>query len=114
MPGTEQGWVPGTEQGQVPGPEQGWVPGTGKGWAPGTEQGEGRLHSKRSIGIGGHISSEDTHASGSPYQEGMKREIAEEVFLESGHTERTAPLRVEGCQDALIPAGTKVRRGPGR
>ena len=58
----------------------------------GTEQGEGQLHSKRSIGIDGHISSEDTHASGSPYQEGMKREIAEEVFLESGHTERCVGL----------------------
>ena len=55
----------------------------------GTEQGEGRLHSKRSIGIGGHISSEDTHAGGSPYLEGMQREINEEVFLESEHTERS-------------------------
>ncbi|HAB12801.1 MAG TPA: phosphoesterase [Planctomycetaceae bacterium] len=58
----------------------------------GTEQGEGRLHSKRSIGIGGHISSEDTQAGRSPYEEGMRREIAEEVFLETGYTERCVGL----------------------
>jgi len=58
----------------------------------GTEQGEGRLHSKRSIGIGGHISAEDTEAEGSPYEEGMRREIAEEVFLETGYTERCVGL----------------------
>ncbi len=44
--------------------------------------GEGRLHSKRSIGIGGHISTVD-QAGGSPYREGMRREIEEEVFLET-------------------------------
>jgi predicted NUDIX family phosphoesterase len=49
----------------------------------GTDQGEARLHSKRSFGIGGHISSEDD-ASENAYEEGMRREIAEEVFLESG------------------------------
>ncbi|MFP6767833.1 MAG: phosphoesterase [Planctomycetaceae bacterium] len=58
----------------------------------GTEQGEGRLHSKRSIGIGGHISSDDTRSGGSPYQEGMKREIDEEVFLETQFTERCVGL----------------------
>ena len=58
----------------------------------GTQQGEGRLHSKRSIGIGGHNSSQDTHAAGSPYEEGMQREIAEEVFVESEHTERCVGL----------------------
>ncbi len=47
----------------------------------GTDQGEARLHSKRSIGIGGHISSEDEGGS-SAYDEGMRREIAEEVFLD--------------------------------
>ena len=52
----------------------------------GKAQGEGRLHSKRSIGIGGHISSEDQHAP-SVYREAMRREIQEEVFLESDFTE---------------------------
>jgi predicted NUDIX family phosphoesterase len=49
----------------------------------GKGQGEARLHSKRSIGIGGHISAEDDLATNA-YEEGMRREIAEEVFLESG------------------------------
>jgi predicted NUDIX family phosphoesterase len=50
----------------------------------GTAQGEARLHSKRSIGIGGHISAEDD-AAPSAYEEGMRREIAEEVFLECNY-----------------------------
>ena len=45
----------------------------------GNTQGEGRLHSKRSIGIGGHISSDDQNQSESAYREGMWREIGEEV-----------------------------------
>lgn len=49
----------------------------------GKGQGEARLHSKRSIGIGGHISAEDDLATNA-YEEGMRREIAEEVILESG------------------------------
>jgi len=49
-------------------------------------QGEGRLHSKRSIGIGGHISSEDQQGE-SVYREAMWREIAEEVFLDSPYSE---------------------------
>ena len=49
----------------------------------GKGQGEGRLHSKRSIGIGGHISSIDAEAEGSinPYDEGMRRELEEEVSI---------------------------------
>jgi len=52
----------------------------------GNSSGEGRLHSKRSIGIGGHISSEDHSDHGSPYLEGMKREIEEEIHLDSGYS----------------------------
>ena len=55
-------------------------------------QGEGRLHRKRSIGIGGHISSDDDAAEGSPYFEAMRREIAEEVYLETTYTERCIGL----------------------
>ncbi|HLQ44203.1 MAG TPA: phosphoesterase [Planctomycetaceae bacterium] len=51
----------------------------------GKGQGESRLLSKRSVGIGGHISTIDKEAGGSSYLEGMRREIAEEVFLESGY-----------------------------
>lgn len=55
-------------------------------------QGEGRLHSKRSIGIGGHISSEDDTGSGPVYREGMQREILEEVFLETAFRESCVGL----------------------
>jgi predicted NUDIX family phosphoesterase len=53
----------------------------------GTAQGEARLHAKRSIGVGGHVSSVDLGGSESPYLEGMRREIDEEVDIESGWTE---------------------------
>jgi predicted NUDIX family phosphoesterase len=55
-------------------------------------QGEGRLHSKRSIGIGGHISSEDEIGATSVYREAMRREIAEEVHLNSGFREQCIGL----------------------
>jgi predicted NUDIX family phosphoesterase len=55
-------------------------------------QGEGRLHSKRSVGIGGHISSTDHADDGSTYWEGMRREIEEEVFLETGYTQELVGL----------------------
>jgi len=46
-------------------------------------QGEGRLHSLRSIGVGGHISSTDQSLRGSIYLDAMHREIDEEVYLET-------------------------------
>ena len=54
----------------------------------GTGQGEGRLHSKRSVGIGGHISAVDAEAdaTGDPYQEGMRRELDEEVVIDTPYT----------------------------
>ena len=55
----------------------------------GVGQGESRLHAKRSIGIGGHISVEDGADPGSnPYHEGMRRELAEEVSIETDYHER--------------------------
>ena len=56
----------------------------------GKGQGESRLHSKRSVGIGGHISSDDAEGTGdlNPYEEGMRRELDEEVIIESSHTEQ--------------------------
>ncbi len=60
----------------------------------GKGQGEGRLHSKKSVGIGGHISADDTtgeHADGA-YEEGMRRELAEEVAIEAPCTERCVGL----------------------
>jgi predicted NUDIX family phosphoesterase len=55
----------------------------------GTGQGEGRLHSKRSVGIGGHISADDAGPDGAnPYDEGMRRELDEEVAIDSPYTAR--------------------------
>lgn len=59
----------------------------------GKGQGEGRLHSKRSVGIGGHISVEDTSIAGAdPYQEGLRRELAEEVAIDTAYTETCVGL----------------------
>lgn len=44
----------------------------------GSGQGEKRLHSKKSIGVGGHISSEDSNCN-DPYLAGMRRELEEEI-----------------------------------
>ena len=54
--------------------------------------GEGRLHSKRSIGIGGHISSTDRLGGDRRYCEAMHREISEEVFMEAGFRDRCVGL----------------------
>jgi predicted NUDIX family phosphoesterase len=49
----------------------------------GRGQGEKRLHAKRSIGVGGHISSTDAGADLDPYEEGMRRELDEEVVVDT-------------------------------
>ncbi|MDB5343460.1 MAG: phosphoesterase [Schlesneria sp.] len=54
--------------------------------------GEGRLHSKRSVGIGGHISSTDRMQGDRRYNEAMHREISEEVFLDAGFSDRCVGL----------------------
>ena len=43
--------------------------------------GESRLHAKRSVGIGGHISKEDSAEGADPYRMGLRRELEEEVDL---------------------------------
>ncbi len=58
----------------------------------GDKSGEARLHAKRSIGIGGHISAEDQNTGTSVYRVGMQREIEEEVYLESEFTESCVAL----------------------
>ena len=64
----------------------------------GTGQGEGRLHRKRSVGIGGHVSMIDslkdaqTDGCQSPYAEGMRRELDEEVIIETPYTDRLVGL----------------------
>ena len=72
----------------------------------GKKGGEGRLHSKRSIGIGGHISSTDRLSGDRRYSEAMHREIEEEVFLESGFTDHCVGL----INDDETPVG-KVHLG---
>lgn len=49
--------------------------------------GEKRLHARRSVGIGGHISEEDAAGGADPYATGMQRELAEEIQLDSGYVE---------------------------
>lgn len=51
----------------------------------GMRQDESRLRGKRSVGIGGHISLKDSASNGtsSAYSEGMARELAEEVSIET-------------------------------
>ncbi len=59
----------------------------------GKGQGEGRLHSKRSVGIGGHISDTDvTDQAIHPYQDGLERELNEEVAIHSPYQERCVGL----------------------
>jgi predicted NUDIX family phosphoesterase len=73
----------------------------------GAGQGERRLHSKRSVGVGGHISAEDCTTNDTvPYAEGMRRELAEEVFIDTPFTEHCIGL----INDDHTPVG-KVHLG---
>lgn len=60
----------------------------------GKGQGEQRLHAKRSVGVGGHISSLDLETASDvhPYDEGMRRELDEEVVIETTYRERSVGL----------------------
>jgi predicted NUDIX family phosphoesterase len=59
----------------------------------GKGQGEQRLHRKRSVGVGGHISSDDAARPGAdPYREGMRRELEEEVAVEGPWREQCVGL----------------------
>ena len=61
--------------------------------------GEARLHAKRSVGIGGHISREDAAGDGDPYSIGMQRELDEEVKLESKYSEERVGLIYDPSND---------------
>lgn len=54
--------------------------------------GESRLHAKKSVGIGGHISAEDEGGDSEPYLVGMQRELDEEVTIETPFTEQLVGL----------------------
>jgi predicted NUDIX family phosphoesterase len=64
----------------------------------GSGQGEQRLHAKRSIGIGGHISTEDTQGD-DWYRSGMLRELAEEVDIGSPYRDRIVGLIYDDSND---------------
>jgi len=66
-------------------------------------QGEARLRAKRSVGIGGHISSVDgAHGDDVSYDAGMRRELAEEVVIGAAFTARIVGL----INDDATPVGT--------
>ncbi len=62
---------------------------------------EARLRSLRSVGVGGHVSSEDGALPPDAYRAGMWRELEEEVILESPYTEQTLGL----INDDRTPVG---------
>jgi predicted NUDIX family phosphoesterase len=74
----------------------------------GKGQGEQRLHAKRSIGVGGHICSDDDSNGKDihPYEEGMRRELEEEVFIGTPYRVRLVGL----INDDLTEVG-KVHLG---
>ena len=57
----------------------------------GAGQGETRLHNRKSVGIGGHVSTLDSGSS-EPYREGMRRELDEEVDIRTEYTESCVGL----------------------
>jgi predicted NUDIX family phosphoesterase len=61
--------------------------------------GETRLHARRSVGIGGHISREDAADGGDPYSTGMQRELSEEIQLESEYIDQRVGLLYDPSND---------------
>lgn len=60
---------------------------------------EKRLHGNYSLGIGGHISVTDPGLFGSTYEDGLKREINEEVIIDSPYTQRVVALLNDDSND---------------
>ncbi|NQU80592.1 MAG: phosphoesterase [Bacteroidetes bacterium] len=58
----------------------------------GKQLSEKRLMHKHSIGIGGHISIEDPNLFTTSYEEGMYREIHEELYIDAKYKEHTVAL----------------------
>jgi predicted NUDIX family phosphoesterase len=65
----------------------------------GTKQGEARLHAKKSIGVGGHISTLDRDSDQETYLAGMERELEEEISIESGYQQQLAGLLNDDSND---------------
>lgn len=64
----------------------------------GAGSGEARLAALRSIGLGGHVEIKD-QARGSAYEEGVRREVAEEVEIEPPLRERIVALINDDAND---------------
>jgi predicted NUDIX family phosphoesterase len=60
---------------------------------------EKRLLGNYSLGIGGHISITDPGLFGSTYEDGLKREINEEVIIDSPYTQRVVALLNDDSND---------------
>lgn len=54
--------------------------------------GEERLRQQYSIGIGGHISVDDPNLFGTTYEEGLRREVDEEVVIGCGYKQAAVAL----------------------
>lgn len=76
----------------------------------GRGQGEARLHSKRSVGIGGHISAEDATGGACPYETGMRRELSEEVTIRTEFREARVGLIYDASSEVgLVHLGVVHR-----
>ena len=60
---------------------------------------EKRLFGNYSLGIGGHISVTDPGLFSTTYEDGLKREINEEVIIESRYTQRVVALLNDDSND---------------
>ncbi len=69
--------------------------------------GETRLHGLYSVGIGGHISEEDhsLFSEGPGYQEGMKRELMEEVGIDAGAEPALAVINDDSTEVGQVHFG---------
>lgn len=67
----------------------------------GKKGGEKRLQARRSIGVGGHVNPGDDIPGEHPYQQALRREVAEEVFLDTGYREHCLGL----INDDSLPVG---------
>ncbi len=61
--------------------------------------GEKRLHDYYSIGIGGHVSRQDANLFEGDYEEGVRRELAEEVRIDSPYAERKVAMINDDATD---------------
>jgi predicted NUDIX family phosphoesterase len=71
--------------------------------------GEARLHGLYSVGIGGHISEDDHQLPGlyatNQYQEGMRRELMEEVAIDGGNEPAVAAINDDATEVGQVHFG---------